>query len=134
MFPDGHWSLVSERGPRLVLAALDEEAAHFYEKYEFIRVSENTRLVRNMSNIEADLTGRSSLAEQTSRWRPASSPETTLYRGVAGPRRTGRRFLTTAVAISHEVVDQALTPWGRSACPSMRQYGIADRPGSTPIT
>jgi len=41
----------------VVVDALDEEAAHFYEKYGFIRVPGNMRLVRKMSDIEADLDG-----------------------------------------------------------------------------
>lgn len=41
----------------IVVDALDEEAARFYEKYGFIRVPGNMRLVRKMSDIEADLSG-----------------------------------------------------------------------------
>jgi GNAT superfamily N-acetyltransferase len=41
----------------VVVDAFDEDAARFYEKFGFIRVPGDTRLIRKMSDIEADLSG-----------------------------------------------------------------------------
>ncbi|WP_214111387.1 GNAT family N-acetyltransferase [Acrocarpospora catenulata] len=41
----------------VVVDALDDEAVAFYEKFGFIRIPGDMRLIRKMSDIEADLKG-----------------------------------------------------------------------------